>query len=115
MPDMVTKFCGFVIASVCAMTFPASVDAQTRTSTPTAEPIRYTLSFPAPHTHYVHVSAVVPTGGRPTVDLMMAVCSPVSYLVLEYERHVDNVAAADANGTRIALVKTLMNLWWVSN
>ena len=29
------------------------------------EPIRYTLRFPAPHTHYVEVEATVPTAGRP--------------------------------------------------
>ena len=28
-----------------------------------AEPITYTLRFPAPHTHYVSVEASVPTGG----------------------------------------------------
>ena len=35
-------------------------------------PIVYTLRFPAPHTHYVEVEARVPTGGRPTIELMMA-------------------------------------------
>ena len=28
------------------------------------DPIRYTISFPAPHTHYMEVTAVVPTGGK---------------------------------------------------
>ena len=37
------------------------------------DPIRYTLSFPEPHTHYVEVTAVVPTDQRPQVELMMAV------------------------------------------
>ena len=46
-----------------------------------SEPIRYTLSFPAPYTHYMEVTAVVPTGGRPAVDLMMAVWTPGSYMV----------------------------------
>jgi predicted metalloprotease with PDZ domain len=113
MPGMVAKFSGFVIASVCVMTFPASVDAQAPTGAPAAEPIRYTLSFPAPHTHYVHVSAIVPTGGRPTVDLMMAVWSPGSYLVREYERHVEDVVAADTNGARLAIEKTRKNVWRV--
>ena len=45
------------------------------------EPIRYTLNFPAPQTHYVEVTATVPTGGRPDVELMMAVWTPGSYLV----------------------------------
>ena len=45
------------------------------------EPIRYTLSFPAPQTHYVEVTASVPTNRRADVDLMMAVWTPGSYLV----------------------------------
>ena len=50
----------------------------------TLEPIRYTVSFPAPHTHYLEVSAVVPTGRQPQVELMMAVWTPGSYLVSEF-------------------------------
>src|SRR6187549_1084098 len=33
------------------------------------DPIRYTLSFTAPHTHYVEVRAEVPTSGRREVEL----------------------------------------------
>ena len=72
------------------MTQVASAGAQA----PAAEPIRYTLSFPAPHTHYVEVSAAVPTGRRADVDLMMAVWTPGSYLVREYARNVEAVTAA---------------------
>ena len=48
------------------------------------EPIPYTVSFPAPHTHYVEVTATVPTARRASVELMMAVWTPGSYLVREY-------------------------------
>ena len=34
------------------------------------------VELPAPHTNYMEVTAVVPTGGRPAVDLMMAVWTP---------------------------------------
>jgi hypothetical protein len=37
------------------------------------EPIAYTLTFPAPETHYVEVEALVPTDGLPEIELMMAV------------------------------------------
>ncbi len=60
------------------------------------EPIRYTLRFPAPATHYVEVEAVYPTGRRPQVELMMAVWTPGSYLVREYERHVEDLTAPAA-------------------
>ena len=52
-------------------------------------PIRYTLCFPAPHTHYVEVEATIPTGAKPFIELAMAVWTPGSYLVREYARHVD--------------------------
>ena len=40
----------------------------------------------------MEVEAVYPTGGRPQIELFMAVWTPGSYLVREYERHVENVA-----------------------
>jgi predicted metalloprotease with PDZ domain len=45
------------------------------------EAISYTLRFPAPQTHYVEVEARFPTGGRPEIELAMAVWTPGSYLV----------------------------------
>ena len=47
------------------------------------EPIRYTLRFPAPHTHYVEVEASVPTAGRPDVEVYMVTWPPGSYLIRE--------------------------------
>ena len=75
--------------------------AAPRSSAQTLEPIRYTVSFPAPHTHYVEVEASYPTEGRPSIDLMMAVWTPGSYLIREYERHVEALTAADP-GARAA-------------
>ena len=76
------------LACVCTVVF--------TTATPQAQaldPIRYTLRFPAPHTHYVNVEASSPTAGRPEVELMMAVWTPGSYLVREYARNVEGLAA----------------------
>ncbi len=62
-----------------------------------AEPIAYTVRFPAPHTHYVSIEASIPTGGRPQIELMMAVWTPGSYLVREFARHVEAVNARTEN------------------
>ncbi len=78
---------------------------------PEPEPIRYTLRFPAPHTHYVEVEAVVPTGGQRAVELMMAVWTPGSYLIREYSRHVEAVAARTLAGAPLAVEKTQKNRW----
>ena len=83
-------------------------------SAQTLEPIRYTVSFPAPHTHYVEVEASYPTEGRPSIDLMMAVWTPGSYLIREYERHVEALTAADPARTPLAVEKTRKNRWRVT-
>lgn len=75
------------------------------------EPIRYTLRFPAPHTHYVHVEAIVPTGGKPVIELAMAVWTPGSYLVREYARHVEEVLAYTPDGTALSVDKSRKNRW----
>ena len=80
----------------------------------TLEPIRYTVSFPAPHTHYVEVEASVPTDGRPQIELMMAVWTPGSYLVREYARHVEALTATDAGGVSLPVEKTRKNRWRIA-
>lgn len=95
------------------MTYPAIAPAQTTTPSSQPEPIRYTVSFPQPQTHYVQVAVTVPTASRPTVDLMMAVWTPGSYLVREFERNVEGVAA-ESNGRSLAVDKADKNRWRVT-
>jgi predicted metalloprotease with PDZ domain len=90
------------------MTHAAAAVAQT------APPIRYTINFPAPQTHYVDVTATVPTAGRADVDLMMAVWTPGSYLVREYARNVEAVSAIGANGRVLDVDKSKKNHWRVA-
>ena len=77
----------------------------------TPEPIRYTVSFPAPHTHYVEIEASVPTEKREHVDLMMPVWTPGSYMVREYARHVEALTAADPARSPLRVEKTRKNRW----
>jgi predicted metalloprotease with PDZ domain len=101
---------------VLLMTQSLSVDAQTFASPAqqSAEPIRYTVSFPEPHTHYMEVSAIVPTGGRAAIELMMAVWTPGSYLVREYSRHVEDVMASTSAERALTVEKTDKNRWRVT-
>ncbi len=87
---------------------PAATFAQT------TEPITYTLSFPAPQTHYVTVDAEVPTGGKPFVEMMMAVWTPGSYLIREYARNVEDLAARSVEGKPLDFEKTTKNRWRIS-
>ncbi len=98
-----------LLLAALLMTYAAPALGQT-----TAEPIRYTLSFTAPQTHYVEVAAEVPTGGSAHVELMMAVWTPGSYLVREYSRHVEAVTATGEDGRARVVEKTEKNRWRVA-
>jgi predicted metalloprotease with PDZ domain len=98
-----------LLVALFLMTHAAAAGAQTA-----PEPIRYTLSFPAPQTHYVEVTATVPTGGRADVDLMMAVWTPGSYLVREYARNVEAVTAEDPNRRALDVDKSRKNQWRIA-
>ena len=76
--------------------------------------VRYTVSFPAPQTHYMEVEASYPTNGEKTLELMMPVWSPGSYLVREYERHVEQVSARGPDGAALEVVKSRKNRWRVA-
>jgi predicted metalloprotease with PDZ domain len=78
------------------------------------DPVRYTLRFPAPHTHYVQVRAEIPASGRDEIELMMAVWTPGSYLVREYARHVEAVSATGEGGAALPVRKSAKNRWAVS-
>src|SRR5215470_4358338 len=97
-----------LLVALLLMTHAVAASAQTP-----REPIRYALSFPAPQTHYVEVTATVPTGGRADVDLMMAVWTPGSYLVREYARNVEAIAAYAPTGRALDVDKSKKNHWRV--
>src|SRR5215217_2537501 len=96
------------IACLCTVVF-----ADARLGAQALDPIRYTLRFPAPHTHYVEVEAAIPTSGRPDVEVYMATWTPGSYLIREYERNVEAVSATA--GTRsLAVTKSTKNRWKIA-
>src|SRR5215208_7006579 len=114
---MAPKWSRRFFIAIVLMTQTAIANAQTAVpGTPrAADPVRYTVSFPAPHTHYMEVTATVPTGGRPDVELMMAVWTPGSYLVREYERNVENVTATSTSGSALRVEKADKNRWRVAS
>src|SRR6516225_4577752 len=73
------------------------------------QPIIYTVRFPAPEKHAAEVEAVIPTGGRPSVELMMAVWSPGFYRVEDYARKVEHLSARTTDGTALEVKPTRKN------
>src|SRR5215207_713194 len=94
--------------------------AQTPEPRPRAVPadapeISYTVSMPRPHTHLFGVEARLNyRGAAPAaLDLVMPVWTPGSYLVREFERHVQDFEARDGGGRALAWAKTNKNTWRV--
>src|SRR5678816_39797 len=104
---MKRRFVSFVLAVMSVMTVSSQSVAQTvsTASRPTSQAIQYTVTFPAPQTHYAEVMVRVPTDRRPSIELMMAVWTPGSYLVREYERNIEDVGAT-SGGRSLPIEKT---------
>jgi predicted metalloprotease with PDZ domain len=61
------------------------------------EAVHYRVSMSRPHSHLFEVEATFP-GGSDTVDALMPVWTPGSYLVREFSRHVQDMSARKADG-----------------
>jgi predicted metalloprotease with PDZ domain len=59
--------------------------------------MRYRLSLPEPHSHLFHVEMRVDRPGHAT-ELVLPVWTPGSYLVREFSRHLEGLAAEDGQG-----------------
>ena len=91
---------------------PKSVPADVVVSAPD---ISYTVSMSKPWTHLLEVEMSVKWLTMPdTTELKMPVWTPGSYLVREYERHVQDFAVKDASGTPLTWTKTSKNTWAVN-
>ncbi len=88
---------------------------QVRVKPRTQEPEinQYTIRFPERQRHYVEVEAIFPASQGETLELAMAVWTPGSYLVREYSRHIDRIAAFGLDGEPRTLEKTRKNRWRV--
>jgi predicted metalloprotease with PDZ domain len=62
-------------------------------------------------THYVEVEGIIPTDGQATIELAMAVWTPGSYLVREFARHIESVAATTLDGKPLPVDKSCKNRW----
>ena len=93
------------------------VSAPARAQDRTAPEIAYTVSMSQPHTHLLEVEARLRwrEGAAPPAraDLVMPVWTPGSYLVREFERHVQDFAAQDGAGRALQWSKASKNTWRV--
>jgi predicted metalloprotease with PDZ domain len=102
--------------AVLVLTLLLNLEALSQTNRAGAQPdISYTVSMPKPYTHLLEVEMRLrQTGNAPArLNLVMPVWTPGSYLVREYERHVQDFAAKDASGRALQWTKTNKNTWQV--
>src|SRR6185295_16968798 len=88
----------------------ATVRAQT-----SAPEIGFTVSMSKPHTHLFEVDVQIKRGPNASVPaeefLIMPVWTPGSYLVREFERHVQDFSVKDAAGNTLKWEKVNKNKW----
>src|ERR1044071_4692669 len=76
--------------------------------------ISFTVSMSKPHTHLLEVEMHLRAPRLPAqVNLIMPVWAPGSYLIREFERHVQDFAATDATGHSLRWQKTNKNTWHI--
>lgn len=76
--------------------------------------IKYKLSFPNPHTHYVEVEMHISKITLGSISLKMAVWAPGSYLIREFQKNIDFVEwAAEGNSEFNRVEKQDKSTWTI--
>jgi predicted metalloprotease with PDZ domain len=106
----------FIALQVTTLVLLACSALPAQTSAPLSSDISFTVSMPRPYTHLLEVEMRVKIPANLQVpnesDLVMPVWTPGSYLIREFERHVQDFAA-DANGRALDWTKVNKNTWRV--
>lgn len=113
------QYFGTCLCLVALVIVAAAVSAAGQDKKPEAAPeIAFTVSLPKPHTHMLDVELRVKHGpGDPVASeesLVLPVWTPGSYLVREFERHVQDFAATDAAGKPLRWEKSNKDTWRIT-
>jgi predicted metalloprotease with PDZ domain len=77
--------------------------------------IAFTVAMPKPYTHLFEVEVRIRNDSTPREQtLLLPVWTPGSYLIREFERHVQDFAATDAAGRPLVWEKINKNSWRVA-
>ncbi|HWS53651.1 MAG TPA: PDZ domain-containing protein [Pyrinomonadaceae bacterium] len=110
-PQTLAVFISLVLlAATCAR---AQADAGRPSAA--APEIAFTVSMPRPNTRLLEVEVALrlAADAPASLDLLMPVWTPGSYLIREFERHVQDFAAQDAGGRALPWAKVNKNTWRV--
>src|ERR1700761_323208 len=81
--------------------------------TPGSVNISYTVTFPEAQAHYAEVEMDITGLHQKTLDLKMPVWTPGSYLVREFSKNIETLAA-EANGKLVDAKKIRKNIWRIN-
>lgn len=105
---------GALAALLTLLLISSPIPAQQKTRSNAAQPeISFKVSMPRPFTHLLEVEMRVrrATDAPAQLDLVMPVWTPGSYLIRDYERHVQDFEASDANGRALNWDKINKDTW----
>ena len=77
------------------------------------EPIQYTFRVVDAEKHLAGIDALVPTGGRSSIDLMMPIWTPGYYVVEDYAGRVRDLTVKTPDGSVLNVSKPTANRWTV--
>ncbi|HWF11505.1 MAG TPA: PDZ domain-containing protein [Bryobacteraceae bacterium] len=89
--------------------------AENHQTAPFDPPVRYIVRFDDASNHYLSVEAVLPAGGPSEIDVFLPVWTPGSYLIREYSRHIEAMAASRTDGSPLRIWKTRKNRWRIES
>jgi predicted metalloprotease with PDZ domain len=102
----------FCLACIFCIGWMAAIDFGSQAAA--SHPVQYSVSFSDADRHLIDVEVTVPIEGE-TVELMMPVWTPGSYLVREYARNIESIAAFDAaTAEPLEIRKSAKNRWVVT-
>src|SRR5260370_41806854 len=106
-----------VVCSLLFVNLFAAAESRAEITGPNASNISFTVSMTKPWTHLLEVEMRVQVPANLNVpnetDLVMPVWTPASYLILEFERNVQDFEAIAVNGHRLDWSKVNKNTWRV--
>lgn len=77
--------------------------------------IAFDVSFSEPQAHYADIKMEISGLKRDFVDIKMPVWAPGSYLVREFSKNVENVAAVNQSGDQVSIKKINKNTWRINS
>src|SRR5687768_11270547 len=105
------------LVSSVRLTLLILVFATIATAQTVAPEISFSVAMPQPHTHLFDVEINIKRGPADNVPaderLVMPVWTPGSYLIREFQRHVQDFEATDAAGQPLKWEKINKNTWRV--